>query len=352
MQYRQLGNCGLEVAKLALGTLPFGGHQRPTVGNTDLAEARRILDCYIDAGGNFVDTANVYGYGRAEQTVGEIIQGRRQNLIIATKCGARMGEGGNSVGLSRRNIINSVTDSLQRLGTDYIDLYQVHSWDGKTPLEETLGALNYLVDTGKVRYIGCSNFSAWHFMKAMGLSDRLGLQRFVSHQIYYSIIGREAECELIPAAIDQGVGITVWSPLAGGLIGGRYGRRLDGPTGAEVMRGRFEPPVPDPDRIYDVLDVLEDIASTRGISLAQLGLAYLFTRPGVSSVITGPRTVAHLTEALLSCDVALSPEDLMRIDHVSYRPLDYPYWHQVRSSADRFGSADEVLLLHALGNRG
>ena len=343
MQYRRLGSSGVLVSSLALGTLPFGGHQRPEVGHTSVAEARRILDHCISVGVNLVDTADKYGYGRAEEAVGEIISGRRDHLIIATKCGSSMSDDPNDIGSSRRHILESVKRSLRRLGTDYIDLYQMHQWDGKTTLEETLGALDELVRSGLVRYIGCSNFAAWQFTKALGISDRLGLERFVSHQIYYSAIGREAEIELIPSALDQSVSILVWSPLAGGLLGGKFGRRQA--KGGEEMKGHFEPPVPDPDRVLDSLDVLEQIATDHHASVAQVSLAYLLGRPGVTSVIIGPRTLEHTESALRAVDLSLSSDEVARIDEVTSQRLPYPFWHQVRSSSDRFSAADETVLL-------
>src|SRR5437588_4838533 len=222
MEYRQLGRSGLKVSALTMGTMTFGGRGNfGNVGNTDVDEARRQVDLCLEAGVNLIDTADVYSGGRSEEIVGAAIAGHRDDVLLATKVRMPMGDGPNDAGLSRHHIISGCEASLRRLGTDHIDLYQVHEWDGVTPLEEPLEALTSLVDSGKVRYIGASNYTGWQLLKALGTSDRLGVQRFVSEQIYYSLQAREAEYELVPAAIDQGLGILVWSPLAGGLLSGK-----------------------------------------------------------------------------------------------------------------------------------
>ncbi len=340
MQYRRLGRSGLRVSVLALGTLPFGGHQRPEFGHTTVDEARRMLDRALDAGVNLIDTADVYGHGRAEETLGEVIKGRRDRLIIATKCRAIVRDGPNDGGMSRHHIIWAVEQSLRRLGIDYIDLYQAHGWDGQTPLEEQIGALDQLVTDGKVRYLGCSNYSGWHLMKSLAVADRLGTQRFVSQQIYYTILGREAEHELVPISIDQGVGVLVWSPLAGGLLGGDYRRGIDD----ERVANWREPPVPDPSRVFDILDGVSEVAETHEATTAQVSLAYILSKPGVTSVIMGPRHDDHLASALGAADLCLTPEDLDRLDTISDLPKPYPYWHQAWSAVDRLSPADATLL--------
>lgn len=340
MEYRQLGRSGLRVSVLALGTLPFGGHQRPEFGKVTVGEAQRMLDRALDAGVNLIDTADVYGYGRAEETVGEIIKGRRDRLIVATKCRAIVRDAPNDGGLSRRHIIWAVEQSLRRLGTDHIDLYQAHAWDGQTPLEEQISALDQLVRDGKVRYLGCSNYSGWHLMKSLAVADRLGAQRFASQQIYYTLLGREAEHELVPISIDQGVGILVWSPLAGGLLGGDFRRGVDD----ERLANWREPPVADPGRVFDIVDVVREIADAHDTNPAQVSLAYILSKPGVTAAIMGPRHDDHLASALGACDLRLTSEDLTRLDAISDRPKPYPYWHQAWSATDRLSPADATLL--------
>lgn len=343
MEYRQLGRSGLKVSTIALGTLPFGGHQRPEFGNVTVEQARGMLDRALEAGVNLLDTADVYGYGNAERTVGEIVAGRRDKVLIASKCRAVISDDPNAGGLSRKHIILSVEHSLRRLGTDYIDIYQAHGWDGHTPIEEIISAFDQLVRDGKVRYIGCSNFSGWHIMKSLATSDRLGAQRYVSQQIYYSLLGREAEHELVPISIDQGVGILVYSPLAGGLLGGQRER---GVADDELAAWR-EPPVPDPTRVYDIVDVVKQVAAEHEATPAQVSLAYILTKPGVTSVIVGPRTMDHLETALPAADLQLTDSDLERLDAISALPKPYPYWHQVWSASDRLSAAD--LTLHTPG---
>jgi aryl-alcohol dehydrogenase-like predicted oxidoreductase len=255
-----------------------------------------------------------------------------------------MGPGPNDAGLSRHHIVSGCEASLRRLGTDHIDLYQVHEWDGVTPLEETLEALDSLIKSGKVRYIGASNYTGWQLMKALGTSDRRGFERFVSQQIYYSLQAREAEYELVPAAIDQGLGILVWSPLAGGLLSGKYRRGKTPPEGSRQLTEWDEPPVYDEDKLYDTIDVLVDIADARGVSAARIALAYLLGRPGVTSLVIGARTSEQLADNLAAADLTLSDEERVRLDKVSALPLNYPYWHQANTAKDRLSPADLTLL--------
>jgi aryl-alcohol dehydrogenase-like predicted oxidoreductase len=345
MDYRQLGSSGLRVSALTLGTMTFGGQGNfAKVGSTDVAGGRRQVDMCVDAGINLIDTADVYSRGAAEEIVGEILAGRRDELLLATKVRLRMGDGPNMEGLSRHHVIEGCEASLRRLRTDHIDLYQVHEWDGTVPLEETLSALDQLVRDGKVRYIGVSNYAAWQLMKALGVSQRDGLARFVSQQIYYSLQERSADYELIPLGIDQGLGTLIWSPLAGGLLTGKYRRGQDAPEGSRQVSGWSEPPVYDEDRLYDTIEVLVEIGAERGVSAAQVALAWLLTRPSVTSVIVGARTDEQLADNLQAASLQLTEAELKRLDRVSRPPLLYPYWHQMATSASRLSAADRSLI--------
>jgi aryl-alcohol dehydrogenase-like predicted oxidoreductase len=345
VEYRLLGRSGLRVSALTMGTMTFGGKGGfAAVGSTDADEARQQIDMCLDHGVNLIDTADVYSEGRSEEIIGQVVRGRRDDVLLATKVRFRVGEGPNDVGLSRHHIIRGCEASLRRMRTDYIDLYQVHEWDGVTPLEETLGALDHLLTSGKVRYIGASNNSAWHLMKALGISERDGLPRFVSHQIYSSLQARDAEYELVPLALDQGLGILVWSPLAGGLLSGKYRRGQQAPAGSRHLGEWDEPPVYDENRLYDVVDVLVEIAESRDSSPAAVALAYTLARPGVTSVIIGARTTEQLAANLTAADLVLADEERARLDDVSRPPLLYPYWHQGKTAADRLSAADLSLL--------
>jgi aryl-alcohol dehydrogenase-like predicted oxidoreductase len=345
MEYRQLGSSGLRVSALTLGTMTFGGQgQFKNVGTTDLAGARRQIDMCLDAGVNVIDTADVYSAGRSEEIVGEAIQDKRDQVLLATKVRFPMGEDPNMAGLSRHHIISGCEASLRRLRTDHIDLYQVHEWDGHTPVPETLAALEHLVASGKVRYIGVSNYAAWQLMKALGTSEREHLPRFVSQQIYYSLQERSAEYELIPLALDQGLGTLVWSPLAGGLLSGKYRRGQDAPEGSRHVTDWDEPPVYDEDRLYDTIDVLVAIAEDHGVSAAQVALAWLLRRPSISSVVIGARTDEQLADNLKAAELPLTDEEHDRLEEASRPPLLYPYWHQRKTAADRLSAADLALL--------
>jgi aryl-alcohol dehydrogenase-like predicted oxidoreductase len=351
MDYRQLGASGLRVSALSLGTMTFGGRDRfASVGTTDVAAATRQIDLCLDAGVNLIDTADVYSDGLSEQILGEAIKGRRDKLLVATKARFPMGSGPNDAGLSRYHLIAACEASLRRLGTDHIDLFQVHEWDGVTPLEETLDALDHLVRSGKVRYVGCSNYAGWQMTKALGISERRGFQRFVSQQIYYSLQARDAEYELIPAAIDQGVGIMVWSPLAGGLLSGKYRRGQTPPEGSRQLTDWNEPPVRDEEQLYDIIDALVEIADGRGVSPAQVALAWLLGRPGVSTVVVGARTEEQLADNLGAASLRLEDAERSRLDELSLPPLLYPFWHQAASATDRLGPADLALLAPYIGD--
>jgi aryl-alcohol dehydrogenase-like predicted oxidoreductase len=345
MDYRQLGCNGLRVSTLTLGTMTFGGQGNfAKVGSTDVAGARRQIDMCIDAGINLIDTADVYSRGLSEELVGEVLDGRRSDVLLSTKVRMKMGDGPNMEGLSRHHVIEGCEASLRRLRTDHIDLYQVHEWDGSVPLEETLAALDQLVRDGKVRYVGVSNYTAWQLMKALGIAEREHLPRFVSQQIYYSLQERSAEYELLPLGIDQGLGALIWSPLAGGLLTGKYRRDQDAPEGSRRFGGWSEPPIYDEDRLYDTIDVLVQIASERAVSAAQVALAWLLTRPTVSSVIIGARTDEQLADNLQAASLTLYESELDRLERVSRPPLLYPYWHQMANSPDRLSPADLSLI--------
>ncbi|HEY4829074.1 MAG TPA: aldo/keto reductase [Solirubrobacteraceae bacterium] len=345
MEYRQLGRSGLRVSSLTLGTMTFGGRgQFSAVGDTDVDGARRQIDLALDAGVNLIDTADVYSGGAAEEIVGRALGDRRDQVLLATKARFPMGSGPNDAGLSRQHLIEACEASLRRLGTDHIDLYQVHEWDGQTGLEETLGALEHLLDAGKVRYVGCSNFAGWQVMKALGIADRTGLPRFVSQQVYLSLQERSAEYEIVPSAIDQGLGLLIWSPLAGGLMSGKYRRNQPPPPGSRHASDWDEPPVYDEDKLYDTVEVLVEIAEARGSSPARVALAWLLTRPAVTTVIVGARTDEQLADNLAAADLALSADEVARLEAVSRPPLIYPYWHQRKTASDRLSAADESLI--------
>jgi aryl-alcohol dehydrogenase-like predicted oxidoreductase len=349
MHYRQLGRSGLRISTLTLGTMTFGGGGPfASVGSVDLDGARRQIDLCLDAGVNLVDTADVYSAGLSEELVGQALVGRRDRVLVATKARMPMGEGPNDAGLSRHHLIEGCEASLRRLRTDHIDLYQVHEWDGQTPLEETLDTLDTLVRSGKVRYIGCSNYAGWQLVKALGISDRLNLQRFVSQQIYYSLQARDAEYELVPAALDQGLGVLVWSPLAGGLLSGKY-RRDAQPEEGRQLTDWNEPPVRDQEQLYDIVDALVEIGEAHGVSAAQVALAYTLGRPGVTSLIIGARKEEQLIDNLAAADLELSADERARLDAISAPPLLYPYWHQAKTAADRLSAADLSLLEAHLG---
>jgi len=342
MDYRYLGRSGLKVSTITMGTMTFGGSDM--VGNTDLDGALRQIDMCLDHGVNLLDTANVYSGGKSEEILGDALakDGRRQKTLIASKVRFPMGDGPNDRGLSRQHIIEQCEASLKRMKTDVIDLYQVHEWDGHTPLEETMDALDTLVRDGKVRYIGCSNYSGWHIMKALGISSEHQSQRFVSQQIHYTLHSREAENELLPISIDQGLGVLVWSPIAGGLLSGKY-RRDTSPEGTRHKLGWREPPVYDEEKLYDIIDVIVAVAEEQNVSGAQVALAWLMQRPAVTSVIIGGRTDAQFEDNLKSADLKLSTDQVARLDKASQPNLAYPYWHQNWTASDRLSEADLVL---------
>lgn len=346
MEYRQLGRSGLKVSLHALGTMNFAGTGMfEKTGSASLATATRLVDVALDHGVNLIDTSNVYSTGRSEEAVGEILKGRSDQILVGTKVRFTMGKGPNEVGLSRYHIIQQCEASLKRLQRDRIDIYYLHQWDGLTPVEETMEALDTLVKHGKVRYVACSNFSAWHIMKCLMAAERHNLQRFVCQQIHYTVEAREAEFELVPLALDQGVAVQVWSPLAGGLLSGKFRRNAPPPDISRHTAGWGEPPIRDENRLYNIIDALVKVGDARGVSAAQIALAWLAGRPAVANIIVGARTEAQLADNLAAAALTLTAEERKAIDEVSLLPLQYPYWHQMSTAASRLGAAD--LSLHA-----
>ena len=341
MQYRQLGRTGLRVSTFTLGTMGFGGTGWATpVGKIDVDGAREQIAVAREAGVNLIDTADVYSEGLSEEILGKALGKDREDVLIATKVRMPMGEGPNDAGLSRHHIVRGAEASLRRLGTDYIDLYQVHEWDGQTPLEETLTALDDLVRSGKVRYVGCSNYAAWQMVKALGISHARQIERFASTQVYYSLQNRDIEAEIVPAALDQGVGILVWSPLAGGLLSGKYRRGVQAPAGSRHLSEWSEPPINDEDKLYDTIELAVKIGESHGVSAAQVSLAYIAQKPGVTSLVVGARTTDQLRDNLAAANLELTADEVKALDDVSGEPLRYPFWHQRNTSADRLSPAD------------
>jgi aryl-alcohol dehydrogenase-like predicted oxidoreductase len=334
MNHRFLGRTGLRVSELCFGTMTFGGDgMYKVIGDTAQADADRLVGICLDAGINFFDTADTYSMGRAEQILGKALGSRRKDVVVATKVRGRVGTGPNAVGLSRGHIMDSIDASLQRLGTDYVDLYQIHGYDAWARWEEILRALDDLVRAGKVRYIGASNLAAWHLMKALGVSERDGLERFETIQSYYSIAGRDLEREVIPLLHSEQVGLLIWSPLAGGFLSGKFSRDQKGPQAARRTSFNF-PPV-DEARGYAVLDVLGEVAGEHQVSVARVALSWLLHQRVTTSVIVGARDERQLRDNLAAPDVKLSAAQLERLDKASALPPEYPGWMVTVQSRDR-----------------
>jgi aryl-alcohol dehydrogenase-like predicted oxidoreductase len=325
MNYRELADTGVFVSELCLGTMTFGGRGQmwEVIGGIDQQSVDALVSRALDAGINFVDTANVYSAGESETMLGKALGSRRHEVVLATKVRGRTGPGPNQVGLSRLHILQAVEDSLKRLNTDYIDLYQIHRFDLLTNIEDTLRTLDDLVHAGKVRYIGCSNLAAWQLMKALAVSREQGLERFKCTQSYYSLAGRDLEREMIPLLKDQGLGLLVWSPLAGGFLSGKFTR--DGGDDA-ARRAKFDFPPVDKEKGFDVLDVAKPIADRHGASVAQVAIAWILANGAVTSVIIGARKPAQLDDNLKAIDVRLSAEDMKALDEVSKLTTEYPAW--------------------------
>ena len=330
MQYRQLGRSGLMVPALSFGTATFGGRGDcfGRWGATDVSEAQRLIELCLEAGVNLFDTADVYSGGASEEILGAALEGRRNEVLISTKATFTMGEGPNAKGSSRHHLIAACEASLRRLRTDHIDLYFMHGFDALTPVDEVLRALDDLVTAGKIRYVGCSNFSGWHVMKSLAESDRRGWSRYVAYQGYYSLLGREYEWELMPLALDQGLGTMVWSPLGWGRLTGKIRRGQPTSEGRIAKGGDVGGPPVETERLYDVVDVLEEVAGELGASIPQVALAWCLSRPSVANVVVGARNEAQLIDNLAAAELTLSADQLDRLHRVSFQQPTYPYWHQ------------------------
>ena len=327
MQYQQLGNTGVFVSRLCLGAMTFGGGEGSlfrVIGGLGQTEVDALVHNSLDAGVNFIDTADVYAEGESETMLGKALGARRQEVVVATKVWGRMGQGANQIGLSRLHIFSAVEASLKRLGTDYIDVYQIHAGDRLTPLEETLGALTDLVRQGKVRYIGCSNLAAWQVMKSLGVSAVGHFEKFITLQAYYSLVGRELEREIVPLLADQKMGLLVWSPLAGGFLSGKFTRQGAGDENARRTKFIF-PPV-HAEKGFDVVEALQVVAARRGATVAQTALAWLLHQPVVTSVIIGAKNQTQLKDNLASVDVQLDADDMKVLDDASRLAPEYPGW--------------------------
>jgi aryl-alcohol dehydrogenase-like predicted oxidoreductase len=328
MEYRRLGASGLKVPVLSFGAGTFGG-SGPLFshwGNSDVAEARRLVDICLEAGVNLFDTADVYSNGASEEVLGEAIKGRRDRVLISTKMGLPMGDGPNDAGTSRARILKSTEDALVRLGTDYIDLLQLHAFDAFTPIEEVLSALDQLVRDGKVRYVGVSNFSGWQIMKSLATADKHGWPRYVANQVYYSLVGRDYEWDLMPLGLDQGLGALVWSPLGWGRLTGKIRRGQPLPEGSRLHdTASFGPPVDD-EKLYDIVDALDEVAAETGKTVPQVALNWLTARPTVSSVIIGARNEAQLRQNLGAIGWSLTSEQIARLDKASAATAPYPHF--------------------------
>ncbi|WP_340113148.1 aldo/keto reductase [Maribellus mangrovi] len=336
MKYNLLGNTGLYVSELCLGTMTFGGRGMWTaIGTLPQDQVNGLVKQSVDGGINFIDTANIYSEGLSEQMTGQAIRDlglKRDNLVIATKVRGQMGEGPNEVGLSKKHILQQADESLSRLNMDYIDLYQIHGFDQLTPFEETLEAMDMLVKSGKVRYIGCSNLAAWQLMKVLGISAQQHLSKFVSLQAYYTIAGRDLEREVIPLLLDQKVGLMVWSPLAGGLLSGKYSRDMETKEGRRV---NFDFPPVNKEKAFDIVDVMRKIANNKGVTVAQIALAWLLHQPAVSTVIIGANKPEQLADNLDSVNVEFEESELKKLDEVSRLDPEYPGWMIERQGSSR-----------------
>ncbi|MBK8022950.1 MAG: aldo/keto reductase [Chloroflexi bacterium] len=329
MEHRLLGGSGLKVPVLCFGTATFGGQGDffSKLGTTQAKEASRLIDVLLSYGANFLDTADVYSAGMSEEILGRALNGRRHQVIISTKATFDTSDDPNESGSSRFHLIRACEDSLRRLNTDYIDIYTMHTFDAHTPVEETLRALDDLVRSGKVRYIACSNFSGWHLMKSLAVSERYGWSRYIAHQAFYSLVGRDYEWELMPLAVDQHIGTMVWSPLAGGRLSGKFRRTQPRPVGSRIAQGAGEGPIGD-EYVYQVVDVMDEIVAETGKTHSQVALNWLLQRPTVSSVIIGARNEAQLRENLGAAGWMLTANQIARLDAASETAPAYPYWHQ------------------------
>ena len=337
MKYHQLGNTGMFVSEICLGAMTFGGQGLfKVVGDLDQKASTGLIARSLEAGVNFIDTADVYSQGTSEKYVGQALKDvgiKRSDVVIATKCYGRMGAGPNDMGASRGHIMDAVARSLERLDTDHIDLYQIHGTDIVTPVEETMRALDDLTRQGMVRYVGVSNWQAWKIMKAQGISDKNGYARFETLQAYYSIAGRDLEREIVPLLQDQKIGLMVWSPLAGGLLSGKYGPGSNGPEGAR--RTSFDFPPVNKDRAWACVAAMRDVAGKHGATVARVALAYVLAKPFVTTVIIGAKTQEQLDDNLEAVKLSLDAADMKQLDEVSALPAEYPGWMLARQGAER-----------------
>ena len=344
MEFRFLGRTGVQVSAIAFGTMTFGGLGRfRHCGTVGAEQASRHIRLCLDAGVNLFDTADVYSQGRSEEILGQALGRHRDDILVATKMHCAIGPGVNDIGQSRYHIVRACEASLRRLNTDHIDLYQMHGYDGHTDVMETLRALDDLVRSGKVRYVGCTEFSAWHLMKALGLADSAHLTRFAAVQSYYSLAGRELEYEFVPLCLDQGVGILAWSPLAGGFLTGKYRAGQPDPPNTR-RRNMGDPGTIDQARGYETIEVLEAIAAERGVSAAQAAINYVRGKPGVTSVVIGARNEDQLADDLAAAQWSLSAGEMDRLDKVSQAPLPYPYWNQQRFNTGRMSWPEAAVM--------
>ncbi|MDR3711780.1 MAG: aldo/keto reductase [Puia sp.] len=331
MEYRQLGGSGLQVPVLSFGTATFGGGNEffKAWGNTQVEEAARIVNICMDAGVILFDTADVYSRGMAEEILGQVLAGGLRNkVLISTKATFRMSDDPNDVGSSRFHLVKSCEDSLRRLKTDHIDIYHMHGFDGNTPVEETLKALDNLINSGKVRYIACSNFSGWHLMKSLSVSERYGWSKYIAHQAYYSLLDREFEWELMPLGLDQKIGTIVWSPLSSGRLSGKFRRGAPMPKDNRMTQGGAHGPATDEPLLYKIVDALDEIAAETGKSVPQIALNWLLQRPTISNIVVGARNEEQLKQNLGAIGWNLTIEQVKKLDAASDKPLVYPYWHQ------------------------
>ncbi|MCK0714695.1 aldo/keto reductase [Chromohalobacter sarecensis] len=345
MEYRPLGDSGLLVSTLTLGTVPFGGSNGfEKAASVDTDGARKLIDMALDAGVNMIDTADLYSIGEAEEITGKALGNKRNDIILATKGRSPLDNDPNNSGASRYHLIRAVEASLKRLGTDHIDLYQLHNWDGVTPIEETLEAMHHLVTSGKVRYYGTSNYTGWQMMKMLGKSEARNQIAPVSQQIYYTPESREAEYELMPLALDQNIGTLIWGPMGEGLLTGKVRRGQKTPSGTRQGNGWPEPYVHDMERAYDIIEEMAAIGDAHHCSIPRVCLAWLKNRPGVTSLIIGARTQEHLRDNLAAVDLQLSEEETQRLEKLTRPAPLYPYWHRLVSGMDRLDPAEKPFL--------
>jgi len=330
MEYRQLGASGLKVPVLSFGTATFGGGNEffKAWGTTQVDEAKRMVNLCLDAGVNLFDTANVYSRGLAEEILGQVLEGLRDQVLISTKATFRMGDDANDFGSSRLHLVKQCEDSLKRLKTDHIDIYHMHGFDGTTPVEETLRTLDNLIQSGKVRYIACSNFSGWHLMKSLSVSERYGWSKYIAHQAYYSLLDREFEWELMPLGIDQNVGTIVWSPLASGRLSGKYRRNQPLPADSRVQQGGGHGPALNEERLFTIVEALDEVAEETGKSVAQVSINWLLQRPTIANIVIGARNEEQLTQNLEAIGWNLTVDQVKKLDDASKSEPIYPYWHQ------------------------